>query len=101
MITQVEGTTDSGMPGMTDGESISLMASKQDTKGDEGFTADQMSAPFLTRWTTSYHRSIDPDLVESAKKYVLQYENRRYDVQSVSVIGRRDCIEILTIGRQG
>jgi hypothetical protein len=101
LIPQVESAGASRYPVMTDGTPITLYASKSDIGGRERLAADQLSAPYTTRWEVNYREDIDPDLVNVPKLFKLVYQGRRFDIQSASMIGRKEGVEFLTLARMG
>lgn len=75
--------------------------SKQDVSGKERFTADQLSAPYTTRWEGGYRADMDPELVDVPKTRRLVYQGRAHDIVAASMIGRKEGIELLTLARNG
>lgn len=101
LIAQTQGVGASNFPIVTDGTSFDLYASKEDVSGLERLSADQMSASFTTRWEVPYTSAIDPELVDVPKGFVLEYQGRRHDITSASMIGRKEGVELTTLARQG
>lgn len=92
----------SGFPVETDAATvnqIALWASKNDLGGRERFVANQLTAPYDTRWEVNYRSDIDPDLVNVPKTFALVYQGRRHDIVSASMIGRKEGVELLTLAR--
>ena len=99
-IVQSQGRT--GFPVETDGAAVTLWASKEDLRGQERLAADQMSAPFTTRWEVPYLEAIDPDRVDVPKAYELEYLGRRHQIQAASLIDKSrqgEGVELLTLAR--
>ena len=71
--------------------------SKDFISGRERFTAQQMSAPYDTRWKSNYRRDMDADLVDVCKLRRLVYKGRVHDIVAASVVGRNEEIELLTL----
>jgi len=71
---------------------------KRDLKGWERFKAAQVSAPAETLWEMGYRPDMDPDLVDVPKTRRLVYEGRIYDITAASQIGRREGVELMTLG---
>lgn len=101
LIPQTQSAGSSRYPVDTDGTAIQLWARKDDVGGRERLAADQLSAPYTTRWEVPYLAAIDPDLVDVPKAFVLEYLGRRFDIQAASMIGRKEGVELLTLGRMG
>jgi len=94
----------SGFPVETEGAALTLWASKEDIRGNERLAADQMSAPYTSRWEVPYMVEIDPDLVDVPKAFALRYLGRFYDIQQASIIDKarqREGVELLTLARNG
>lgn len=70
-------------------------------RGNERYSAGQLSAPYDTRWEMGYRADMDPELVKVAKTRRLLYQGRIYDIVAASLIGRRDGIELMTLARNG
>lgn len=73
-----------------------MYLSKQPAGGRERFVADQVSAPYDTRWEGPYRADMDPELVEVEKKRRLVYKGRVHDIVHAAMIGRYEGIELLT-----
>lgn len=101
LIPIVDGSSDSGFPIERDIRGIQFYARKDDIGGRERFTADQLSAPYDTRWELPYRVDIDPDVVDVPKAFALECQGRRFDIVAASMIGRKEGIEILALGRMG
>lgn len=101
-IVQTRGR--SGFPVESDGSAVTLWASKEDVRGNERLAADQMSAPYTSRWEVPYLAAIDPDRVDVPKAYELEYLGRRYQIQAASLIDKSrqaEGVELLTLARNG
>lgn len=70
---------------------------KIDNKQYERVKSDQIAAAFDTQWEMPYLASMDPDLVDVAKKRRLIYQDRVFLIVGASQIGRREGIELLTV----
>lgn len=73
-----------------------IWAMKEDARAIERFVADQLSAPYDTRWEIPYRLDMDPELVEVPKKRRLIVHNRVHDIIAANEIGRKRGIELLT-----
>lgn len=71
---------------------------KMDANAWEKVKADQVAAAFDTQWEMGYWREMDPELVDVQKTRRLVYQERVYLIVGASLIGRREGIELLTIG---
>lgn len=91
----------SGFPVETWSDLSSVWASRQDSRGGERFRADQLSAPFDTRWDVPYSGDWDPELVDVAKLRRLVHEGRAHDIVWAEQIGRKQGIALMTLARQG
>jgi len=98
-LPQTESQGSSHYPVMTDGTAIGAWARKDDVGGRERVAAEQLSAPYTTRWEVSYRADLDPDLVNVPKAFVLVYQERRYDITAASMIGRKEGVELLTVAQ--
>lgn len=101
LVPLTEGVDTEHFPIEEEGTAISVWASKNDIGARERFTADQMSAPYTTRWELAYRSDIDPDVVDVPKAFRLVYQGRTYDIQAASMIGRKEGVELLTLARNG
>jgi SPP1 family predicted phage head-tail adaptor len=66
-----------------------VWAEKQDLRGREYFTAQQVSADISTRWRIRYVEGL-------TALNRLVYEGINYDIQHVAEIGRREGLELFT-----
>jgi hypothetical protein len=66
-------------------------------RGQEHFTAGQLSAPTITKWQMDYVPDMDPDLVDVAKLRRLVYRSRAYDITDAHVMGMRRGVEFTTV----
>lgn len=73
---------------------------KMDLRQQERFAAAQLSAPAETQWEMGYRADMDPELVDVPKTRRLVYQGFAYDITSASLIGRREGIELLTLGKK-
>lgn len=71
--------------------------SKKPVSGRERFVADQLSAPFDTRWRGHYVASLDPELVDVPKTRRIVYQGRVHDIVDAQQIGMREGVELLTL----
>lgn len=105
LVPIVQSRGRSGFPVETDGDgAVTLWASKEDVRGNERMAADQMAAPYTSRWEVPYLEAIDPDRVDVPKVYELEYLGRRFQIQSASLIDKSrqgEGVELLTLARQG
>lgn len=65
--------------------------------GRERFDANQLTAPYDTRWRGHYRADMDRDLVDVPKLRRLVYKSRVYDIVDAQTIGRNEGIELLTL----
>lgn len=70
--------------------------SKAPIGGRERFVADQVSAPYDTRWEGPYRTDLDPELIDVPKKRRLVYKGRVYDIVDAQMMGRYEGVELLT-----
>lgn len=92
-----ETTGASGFPVETWATLIeSYWCSKMDIGGRERFAADQLSAPYTTRWEGPFEAALDPETVDVPKTRRLSYQGRFYDIVDAQMIGRREGVEFLT-----
>lgn len=77
-----EGTANSNFPTESWTQLGKVWASRDYVTLDERATADQLSATAVVEWDIPYSVSMDPDLVDVAKKRRLVYKDRVYDVLS-------------------
>lgn len=96
-----ESAGSSHFPVETWTELCRMFMSKIDVGGRERLAADQLSAPYTTRWEANYRPDIDPDLVDVVKQRRLVYQGRVYDITSASMIGRNEGVEFLTLANPG
>lgn len=73
-----------------------VWAAKMETRGLERFVADQVSAPFDSKWQIPYLASMDPDLVNVPKTRRLVVKGRVHDIVAAAEVGRRQAIELMT-----
>jgi SPP1 family predicted phage head-tail adaptor len=74
-----------------------VWAAKTDMGGRERLVAEQLSAPYDTKWELPYAPSIDPDLVDVRKTRRLVVSGRVHDIVSAQEVGRRRGVEVLTL----
>lgn len=91
----------SGFPVETWTDLSTVWAHRMDSRGTERFRADQLSAPFDTRWEVPYSEEWDPELVEVPKARRLVHEGRAHDIVWAEQLGRRQGIALMTLARQG
>lgn len=91
----------SGFPVETWTDLSTVWASRRDTRGTERFRADQLAAPFDTRWEVPYAAEWDPELVDVAKARRIVHEGRNHDVVWGEQIGRKQGVALMTLARQG
>jgi head-tail adaptor len=102
LVPLVDTTDTSGFPLAEDGTpTITLWVSKEDISGRERLLMDQESAPYDSRFVLPFADAYNPNTVDVAKVFALEYAGRRYDIVNASEIGRRDGVEMLTLARQG
>ncbi len=101
LVEQVHSVSPSYTPIMTDGDSFQMFAAKDDVSGLEQITSNQTTAPFTTRWEMGFNEAINPETVDVPKLFVLEYAGKRFNIQSATMIGRREGIELTTLARQG
>jgi SPP1 family predicted phage head-tail adaptor len=87
----------SGFPVETWTTLASAWMSKGDVSGRERLRAEQLSAPFDTRWQMHYRADMDPELVDVPKKRRLVYQGRSYDIVAAVQLNRREGVELLTL----
>lgn len=76
---------------------VSAYMRRIDVEGRERFQADQISAPYDTRWEMGYRADMDPDLLDITKVRRLKYKGRYYDIVHAALINRQDGIELSTL----
>lgn len=76
-----------------------VWAEKIEVSGLEKFRAQQLSAPYNTRWRIPYRRDMDPELVNVPKSRRLVWQSRNHDIVSATMISRRDGIELETLSK--
>jgi SPP1 family predicted phage head-tail adaptor len=76
---------------------MQVWATKTDMGGRERLMADQLSAPYDTKWEIPYSPDIDPELVDMRKSRRLVVSGRVHDIVSAQEIGRRRGVEVLTL----
>lgn len=91
----------SGFPVETWTDLSAVWASRMDARGGERYRADQLSAPFDTRWEVPYSAEWDPELVEVPKVRRLVHEGRAHDIVWAEQMGRKQGIALMTLARQG
>ena len=104
LVPITDSTGSSGFPVETDAISsqwIGVWASREDVGGRERFAAQQVSAPYDTRWGLPYAAAFDPDVVNVPKVFALMHKSRRHDIVAAQVIGRSGGVELLTLARNG
>jgi SPP1 family predicted phage head-tail adaptor len=74
-----------------------VWAAKTDMGGRERLMADQLSAPYDTKWELPYAPSIDPDLVDVRKTRRLVVSGRVHDIVAAQEIGRKRGVELMTL----
>jgi hypothetical protein len=95
----VESVSDSRVPIESWETLISVVwMRKMDAKAGEQVKGDQVAAAFDTQWEMGYRRDMDPELLDVPKSRRLRYQGRTYLIVGASLIGRREGIELLTIG---
>jgi SPP1 family predicted phage head-tail adaptor len=98
---QTEDETDaSGAPLETWTTLVQMPASKLPVRGQERFTAQQLSASYDTRWAINYRADMDPELVHVAKMRRLKHRNRVYDIVGAEMLGLKQGIELLTLAKE-
>jgi len=100
--TQTSVTGSGGFPTDVWVDSFDVMARKVDLRGDERFSAGQLSSPFDTMWQTWYREDLDPDLIDVQKEFRIVHRSRIYDIVRVAPIemwSMRHGIEIETIAK--
>jgi SPP1 family predicted phage head-tail adaptor len=95
-----DGKGTSGFPTEAPSTLAAVPMRKADMNGSERYQAEQLSAPFNTRWEMGYRADMDPELVDVAKTRRLVYQGRAYDIVEAHMIGRREGIELLTLTAQ-
>ena len=76
-----------------------LPAAKEESSGRERFVANQVSAPYDTRWEINYRPDMDPDLLDVTKLRRLIFNSRIHDIVYASEVGRRRGVELYTLAR--
>lgn len=76
---------------------LQCWAAKMDIGGRERFTADQVSAPYDTKWELPYAADIDPELVDMRKTRRLVVQGRVHDIVAAQEMGRKRGVEVLTL----
>jgi SPP1 family predicted phage head-tail adaptor len=74
-----------------------VWAAKTDIRGFERFIANQISAPYDTKWDLHYSAEWDPDRVDVRKRRRLVVEGRVHDIVAAQEIGRRQGVEVMTL----
>lgn len=64
--------------------------SKQDPRGTESFTENQVMARVDTEWHMPYRPDMDPELLDVPKLRRLVYQGRVYDIAHASLEQRSD-----------
>ena len=102
---ELQALTDSVVPSGFPVETWELLttvwAARVESRGQERFAADQLSAPVTVRWHIPYSADMDPALIEVSKRRRLVHNDRAYDITTAAQIGRRQGIELTTLGRVG
>lgn len=91
----------SGEPTETWTTLVTMPAAKTDVSGWERFRSDQQSARFDQRWEINYRVDMDPELLDVPKLRRIQVGSRVLEIVAASEIGRREGIELLTLGSAG
>jgi len=76
---------------------MEVWAAKTDIGGRERLVADQLSAPYDTKWQLPYSPEIDPDLVDVRKTRRLVVSGRVHDIVSAEEIGLKRGVEVRTL----
>lgn len=87
----------SGAPVESWSRLVEMFAEKIVIGGRERYTANQLTAPYDTRWRLNYRADLDRDLVDVPRLRRLIYQSRVYDIVDAQVIGRNEGIELLTL----
>lgn len=72
-------------------------AAKVEMGGRERFVADQVSAPYDTKWELPYSEEWDPELVDVRKARRLVVKGRIHDIVAAQEVGRRRGVEVMTL----
>lgn len=96
-----ESVGGSGFPVETWSTLATVAMYKKDQKGSERFTAGQLTGRAYTMWEMGYRADCDPELIDVVKKRRLLYQDRVYDIEDASQIGRKDGIEFVTLSKIG
>ena len=70
---------------------------RQASRGNEVFTADQLSGSVVTTWTMRYLSTMDPDLIDVPKKRRLVYRGRAHDILSAEPMDRKVGLVLRTL----
>lgn len=76
---------------------VQVWAAKMDIGGRERFVADQVSAPYDTKWALPYSADWDPDRVDVRKLRRLVVDGRVHDIVAAQEIGRKQGVEVMTL----
>jgi hypothetical protein len=101
LVPRVDATGADRFPADTDGTPISLWVSKEDIGGRELIRMNQETAPFDMVFVLPFGDAFNPNAVDVAKAFEVEYVGRRYDIVHAAEIGRRDGVELLTLSRMG
>lgn len=74
-----------------------VWAQKDDQGGKERFAANQVSAPYDTRWSLPYRPDMDPELIDVPKQRRLIVNGRVHDIVAATEVGRKAGIELFTV----
>jgi len=74
-----------------------VWAMKTDAGGRERLVADQLSAPYDTRWELPYAAALDPELVDVRKHRRIVVNGRIHDIVSAQEIGRKRGVQVMTL----
>jgi len=75
-----------------------MPASREDISARERFAAEQLSASYDTRWEINYRLDMDPWLIDVPKLRRILYQGRVLNIVAANQIGRREGVELLTLG---
>jgi head-tail adaptor len=91
-----EATEDTGYPREEWRNLTDMIASRIELGGQERFTANQVSAPYDTRWQIPYRPDMDPEVIDVPKLRRLVVRGRVHNIVEAMVLGRYYMIELLT-----
>lgn len=92
-----EGIAESRLPTETWNDLGQVWAKKEDLGGRERVVANQVSAPYDTKWQIPYFAAMDPELVDVRKSRRLVVMGRVHDIVAAEEVGRKAAITVYTL----